>query len=253
MKLILFKIKHRWLNSILYLIVLILFGLLLTEGDSIDPFYALFWFILITEPYQYGLFDLTGHFSKTAGFTPFKMNASKLKQNLKLLSVKPLEFSKTNVIYTLFKLAPLWILILVFNPNMFGIPIIAFTIVMLLKSFVGPIHGIYSTRLREIFLEQPELKNKEKRKLFLDTIDEVNPYLDKSIFKRLYSFLTWGILGIIFWFYAFIFGSVLMDPPVNMYHPVWLVIVTIALVIVLSYSTYIIRAERRLENELYQS
>lgn len=256
MNLILFKIKHKWFNSIIYLVMLFWFGFLLyVQTDDMYPYFVLFWFILITEPYQYGLFDLTCHFGKSVAFNAFRMNTSHLDQNLKLLSLRPIEFIKINVIYTILKLIPLWILILVINIDSLEFPFIVFSLALILKSAVGPIHTMITSRLRNLFIQNKEMKNKEKRVQFFNEISEYNPYLNSKTFKRLFKAFTYGLIGFIAWLYVFAFKYAFASNSqvINIYHPLWLIILTISWIIILTYSAYIFQAERRLENELYKS
>lgn len=254
MNLILYKIKHKWFNSVLYILMLAILTIYMTRTSEFSsPYFILFWFILVTEPYRYSLFDLSGHYGRSIEFNAFKMNSSKLSQNLKLLSIKPLDFSKTNTIYAVFKLVPLWVVIYFTNSSLISTPLFVFTLAMLLKAFIGPLHSIVTSKFRDIFIQYPEMKNKDKKNLFYDTITDLNPFINPKTFRRIYGLFNWGLIGIVAWFYIVVFRDTFIDGGINIYHPIWIVILTISITILTIYSTYLYRLERRLENELYQS
>lgn len=261
LKLILYKEKHTLLNTLAYLLMLLNFSLLLIIPDEPRyPYFVIFWYVLMSESLKYGLFDLTVHFSKNAGFSAFKIGTShtRLNENLKMLSIPPIQFAKTNLLYTILRLIPFWLVIMIFEPGMLELPWFIFSALMLLKAIIGPIHSIIVSMYRDIQINEKSLSNKEKRHHFFNQVREINPYLNTSTFRRLYKLFTYGFFGVIAWLYIVIFGANITDGTYayavfDYTHPYWLIVLSISLSILVIYSTYIFLQERRLEHEIYRS
>ena len=154
-KLYLYKEKYNILNNLAYLLMLVIFSaLVITDDQAHEPVFVLFWFAFMTEALRFSVFDLAPHISKGADYQPFKANATHLQSNLKLLSIKPIQFMKYNAVYIILRLLPLWIVTIVFNNTQIRLILSIFTLAYLYKGVIGPLHSFVASHLREITINQ---------------------------------------------------------------------------------------------------
>jgi|GEM_PF-3004817 len=251
-KLFWIKEKQSIILNIIYVFTLLSFGSSLNNGSTgvNFSFGIVAYLVLIPELFRFSLLNLSYFFARGGNSSIFKGQLASVETNIKLLSIKMSTFIKYNIVYTVLRLLPFWIIALIVNPEeniLLGVGVLSLS--FLVKAYVGPTHTVIITERTKVYTENKDLDKKEKKEKMITTLS--NKY--KGFNYRIYSTYIWiftiGYFAVLSYSYIIVFPGFLgaFHIPFN---PIYLFVVGLATLII--YGVYINRLEFTRENELYQ-
>jgi len=261
LKILKIKEKQSILINILYIILLVIFTLTLITSyenqstSSTNHFGILIYFAFITEMFRHSMFNISYFFQKSVLTSYFTPSRGGIRNNLFILSIKYNQLIKLNILYTLVRLLPLWIILILVN-IVIGIDskeflyLAAFSGGFILKAYIGPVHSKLTGFKIESYIENKDLPKNEKRQKGLDVLSSEYINFDQNKHKKYELAFLLSYLIILFYGYVLLFPFVFKSLTITT--PLMTILLVSGLSTILIYGRYINQLESRREHELYK-
>ncbi|PAT01865.1 hypothetical protein CI105_05100 [Candidatus Izimaplasma bacterium ZiA1] len=255
------KEKQSLIVNIIYVILLVVFTInLVTSYKSPNEFSynhigLLLYLAFITEMFRVSLFNISYFFQKSVLTSYMKPSKNAIHNNLFMLSIKYKELIKLNIFYTLLRLLPLWLILVVVNLTV-GINsteflyLFIFTFGFILKAYIGPVHSKLTGIKIESYIDNKDLSKKEKRNKALEVIK--NEYVDLNTKKHQIYETVFAISYLVILFYGYVLLFPFVFKSLSISSPIMYSILIIGLATILIYGKYINNLEGKREYELYK-